>query len=292
MTIAMIALAACSSSGNPGEQTRTPGERKAGPQLADGTYVGPRGDTETNGVPKDVGAFGKRKKHKGDLTIKKDGTDISDIDVEGVIYVNANNVAISNFTAQRVTQKPGFTGMELDDGTINGHNKGNDGIQWSDFTLRRMDISHTFDGIKAHGNVTIEDSYVHDLHAFRSDEAGAGGYSHNDCIQVSAGKNVLIQRNWLDNCGFNSAIFVDPDQAPIDNVTIQNNYLNSGGITLYVIASRSANNGIPQHVTVSNNVFGSSHQFAFVTLGAGVTFTKNVTTDGKDVPVQQDGDTT
>ena len=206
--------------------------------------------------------------------------------------VNANNVKVSNFTAQRVTQKPGKSGMVLEDGTINGNKKNNDGIQWSNFTVRRTEITGSFDGIKAQGEVVIEDSYIHDLHAFKSPDAGAGGYSHNDCVQVSAGSNILIERNWFDNCGFNSAVFIDPDQGKISNVTVRHNYLNGGGITLYAIASRSADNGIPTNVTISNNVFGDTHEFDYATIAQGISFTNNVRTNGELITPRPDPDNT
>lgn len=180
--------------------------------------------------------------------------------------------------------------MVLENGTIEGKQKNNDGIQWSDFTLRKMDISGTFDGVKAQGNVIIEDSYIHDLHAFRSNEAGAGGYSHNDCVQISSGKNVLIERNWMVSCGFNSAIFIDPDQGAIDSVTVQHNYLDSGGITLYAIASRSAEHGLPTNVNIINNVFGDTHLYDYATIGAGVTFLHNVKTNGEEITPRTDTD--
>lgn len=291
--LCVFTFSSCSASSNENTQsTKAPEDRKSGYAAPDGTHVGPRGKATSNGVPIGIGAYGDRSHHKGDLTITKDGTSINDLDVDGVIFVNADDVTISNFTAERVTQKPGKSGMVLEDGTIDGKEKKNDGIQWNDFTVRRMDISHSFDGIKAQGNVVIEDSYIHDLYAFRSASAGAGGYSHNDCIQVSVGTNILIERNWLDNCGFNSAIFIDPDQGPIDNVTVQHNYLNSGGYTLYVIASRSAENGLPINVTVANNVFGENHEFGYATLGSGVTFENNVTQAGAVVTPKFDDDNT
>lgn len=287
----VLILSGCSTASEPKTQaTRVPTERTSGYVAPDGVFVGPRGESTAEGVPVGLGAYGDRKKHKGDLTITENGSKVNNIDVDGVIYVNANDVTVSNFTAERVTQKPGKTGMNLEDGTIDGKNLKNDGVQWSNFTLRRMDISRTFDGIKAQGNVVIEDSYIHDLYSFRDKDAGAGGYSHNDCIQISTGTNILIQRNWLDNCGFNSAIFIDPDQGPIDNVTVQHNYLNGGGITLYAIASRSATNGLPTNVTISNNVFGETHQYDYATIGAGINFDQNVTIKGMTFKPRIDND--
>lgn len=284
------AFIACSSSDATAEKPRTTSERTSGYQSADKTWVGPRGKASPEGVPLEVGAYGKRKKISGDLTIDKSGETLQNIDVEGTIFVNADNITISNFRATQVTQDPTKKGMSLKDGTIDGQNKGGDGIQWSNFTAIRMNISRSFDGIKAQGNVTIRDSFIHDMYAWKGSGAGAGDYTHNDCVQISAGKNILIERNWMDNCGNNSAIFIDPDQGPIENVTVQHNYLNSGGITLYAIASRSADNGVPQRVTISNNVFGESHLYDYASIGEGVTFVDNLTTSGDVITPRFDDD--
>lgn len=283
LVVCSLFTACSSSSGISTTKTTLGAERTSGYQSPDGTFVGPRGQSKKDGTPLNIGAYGKRKMHKGDLTITKEGTKISNIDVAGVIYVNANNITISNFTAERVTQEPGKQGMLLEDGTIDGENKKDDGIQWNNFDLRRMDISRTFDGIKAQGNVSIQDSYIHDMYAFRSADAGAGGYSHNDCIQISTGADILIERNWMVNCGNNSAVFIDPDQGKISNVIVQHNYLDGGGYTLYAIASRSAENGLPTNITITNNVFGPNHIFNFATIASGVNFNENINTSGNTI---------
>jgi len=289
----IVLVASCSSESS--SQPTVPTviqERTTGFKAPDGTFVGPRGASNEQGVPTSIGAYGKRKTHKGNLTIKKNNETIENIDVEGIIYVNADNVKLLNFTAQQVTQKPGKTGMVIEDATIDGKNKNGDGIQWSDFIVRRTEITGSFDGIKAQGNAIIEDSYIHDLYAFRGKDAGEGGYTHNDCIQISVGKNILIQRNWFDNCGLNSAIFIDPDQGPIDNVTVTHNYLNGGGITLYAIASRSAQNGVPTNVNIENNVFGDTHEFDFATTAKGINFKNNIRTNGEMIIPRIDEDNT
>ncbi|MFN8015311.1 MAG: right-handed parallel beta-helix repeat-containing protein [Acidimicrobiia bacterium] len=289
--LSLIFISSCSKTDNPTNKViRNNIDRTSGYKAPDGTFVGPRGRVNKDLTPKDIGPYGKRKKIKGNLTIEEDSATYKNIDVDGVIFVKADNVTISNFTAQRVTQDPGNTGMLLEDGKIDGQNKKNDGIQWSNFTVRRTEITRTFDGIKAMGDVVIQDNYIHDLDAFNSKDAGEGGYSHNDCVQISAKSNILIERNWFNNCGYNSAIFVDPDQAPISNVTIQHNYLNGGGITLYVIASRRVDNGVPSKVTVSNNVFGINHEFDFAAVGKDVVFIDNVTINNEVIKARYDDD--
>jgi hypothetical protein len=294
LSCVVVIVAACSSDSAESTTTTTRSilNRTTGLKSLDGTLVGPRGETTAAGIPQDVGAYGKRVSQKGDLVITDDGETITDIDVDGKILVNANDVTIRNFTAHSVTQEPGKTGMTLIDGTIKGNNLGMDGIQWSDFTLKRMDISGSFDGIKAQGNVVIEDSYVHDLYAWKGPEAGVGGYTHNDCVQISIGSNIRIEHNRFENCGFNSAIFIDPDQGKIDNILVRYNYLDSGGFTLYAIASRSANNGIPTNVTITNNVFGENNEFDYATVARGVTFIDNTNTAGNPISARTDDDET
>lgn len=235
---------------------------------------------------------GRLKAVDGDLTITDRGKVYENLAVEGTISVQAPDVTIRNFTARNVELGDNASNVTLERGRIDGlgddHNT-TDGVVYNDFTARGLDISHQIDGFKAMGNVVIEDCWVHDLNGRRGPEEGAGGYTHNDAVQVSVGAHVVIQRNRFERPGLNSAIFVDPDQGPIDDVRIQNNFLDGGTFTLYVITSRTApENGMPTNVVVSDNVFGSSALYGKATIGPGVTFTGNIDEEGNAVEARAD----
>jgi hypothetical protein len=214
---------------------------------------------------------------------------VQNVDVSGTITVTAGNVTIRNFRAQSILQSSA-SGMLLEDGEIyGGPSFTGDGLEWNAYTMRRVNVHNTFDGLKGHGNVLIENSWIHDMNEFRGAQYGAGGYSHNDGLQVSAGSNITVRNSRFERTGLNSAIFIDADQGPIDNVLIENDYLSGGGFTFYSIQSRSAPQfGVPTNVTVRNNTFGSDHLFDYATVGGNVVWSGNVNESGQTVTPRRD----
>ncbi len=223
--------------------------------------------------------------NSGSITITTPGADVENVNVNGTITIAANNVTLRNFRAQNVVQASGNGGMLLEDGEIyGGAGYTGDGLGWANYTIRRVNVHNTFDGVKAMGNVLIENSWVHDMNEFKGNQYGAGGYSHNDGVQSSAGSNITIRNSRFERTGFNSAIFIDADQGPISNVLIEGNYLDGGGFTLYSIISRSAPQyGVPTNVNVRNNVFGSDHLFDYAVLGGGAAWSNNTNTAGAQI---------
>jgi hypothetical protein len=225
----------------------------------------------------------------GPMTISTPGAVVQNVDVSGTITVTAGNVTIRNFRAQSILQSSA-SGMLLEDGEIyGGPSFTGDGLEWNAYTMRRVNVHNTFDGLKGHGNVLIENSWIHDMNEFRGAQYGAGGYSHNDGLQVSAGSNITVRNSRFERTGLNSAIFIDADQGPIDNVLIENDYLSGGGFTFYSIQSRSAPQfGVPTNVTVRNNTFGSDHLFDYATVGGNVVWSGNVNESGQTVTPRRD----
>lgn len=205
----------------------------------------------------------------GDLVSTKDGEIIDAKNVTGKIIVKHNNVKITNFLTTGVWKDPDKTGLVMEDGKIDGQNVVEDAVRWSDYTARRVEITRTIDGFKGHGNVLIEDCWVHDLFFSTGAGTGAGGFSHNDGLQVSAGNNVIIRRTRIENTRGNSAVFVDADQKPISGVTIADNYFNnSGNYMVYVKQSASApEHGLPANITITGNIFGKRPDYLDPTWG-------------------------
>lgn len=230
----------------------------------------------------------------GPMTVTKAGTVLANVHVNGTLTIAADNVTVRNFIASSVTQATKNGGVHdtvLEDGTIDGGGSttnGSNGVEWSNYTARHLDITKSFDGMKAQGNVTIENCWIHDLNAQPSSDS-AGGYTHNDGIQSSAGSHITIKDNRIERPGYNSAVFIDADEGNIDGVQVVGNYLDGGGYTLYVVQSRSApQHGSPTNVVVDGNVFGKNHGFGPVTLAPGVIFRDNVDADNKPVPAHLD----
>lgn len=225
----------------------------------------------------------------GPITIRRPGAVVEDVDVTGAIVVAADHVTLRNFRANNVEQR-GARGMVLEDGEITGaQNPYADGVTWADYTARRLEVRGTADGFKAMGNVLIEGCWVHHLHFFTGDAAGAGGYSHNDGVQVSSGRDITIRDSVFEHNRGNAAVFIDADQGPIDGVTVAANVLGGGGFTLYSIRSRSApQHGFPTGVVVRDNVFTDEHLFDYAAVAPGTRWYGNTDTAGRPVRARID----
>ena len=246
------------------------------------TTTKPPTTTTTTTPPSPTGTPGPSNRNilvnSGPITITTDGAVVQNINVTGQITVAANNVTIRNFRANNIYKNPGKVGLLMEYGDIHGEqNDSADGVVWSDYTARYLNVYNIFDAFKAHGNVLIENCWVHDLKFKTGPAAGAGGYTHNDGVQVSSGNNVTVRNSIFERNLGNSAIFIDADQGPISNVTIEGNRLGGGGFTLYSIQSRSAPQfGRPTNVMIRNNVFTEEHHYDYATIAAtGTTWTNN-----------------
>jgi hypothetical protein len=62
-------------------------------------------------------------------------------------------------------------------------------------TLTRMNIHGAVDSVKAYDNVTIVDSYIHDLAYFTSDPNQNGGRTDNDAVQTYEGNQHIVMRH-------------------------------------------------------------------------------------------------
>lgn len=215
----------------------------------------------------------------GDLTVTQAGAIIDAKDVRGKIYVRANNVTIKRTKATggiQIRSDLGNTGLVIEDtemGPSSGSG-GDDGISFDNYTCVRCNIHNFSDGGKLNGNVTIVDSYIHDLYQKSGD--------HNDGLQNYAGSgNVTIKHSTISGAPTNvsdvgnAAIFMA--DYPTGTMTIDGCLLSGGQYTLqaldnakYVIINNrfvrgSYNYGThrvsnPSNVTWSNNAFSDNNQ--------------------------------
>jgi hypothetical protein len=154
-----------------------------------------------------------------------------------------------------------------------------DGIWASNSTLSRVNVHGAVDGIKAYDNLTIQDSYIHDLAHFASDPNQGGGETHNDGIQsYECNANVKVLHNNIDlstTTGGNAAYQITQDGGKAcSGIVISDNWLNGGGCTLNiahkVLTSLTG-------VSVTGNRFGRSRSFAncLILLSTRSTLTAN-----------------
>lgn len=201
----------------------------------------------------------------GSLNLTKAGEVVENVEATS-ITISAPNVTVRNFrvTGGMYGVRPTSSGTVLEDGEI--VNSGSAGIYGKGFTARRMNIHHMAkDAVKAQTDVVIEDSYIHEL----GSEAG----SHSDGVQMVNGGRVIIRRNNFDmdksQRGFSNSqcMLFKNDSGPIDNVLVEDNWLNGGG---YCVQSRTADHGTPTNVVVRNNKFGKGYQFGPVKFDGSV----------------------
>ena len=208
----------------------------------------------------------------GTYKAQTDGEVIENIHVKGEIQIHANNVTIRNFIAdgngsmyRAINIIGGATGLVLEDGIIRNFKAEAIGYPES-FTARRLEIYESEqDGLKAGSNTTIESCYIHHI----GNSVGA----HADGIQVMGGSNIKFIGNYISALGdgtgtpavapytFHTAIIVQSDVAPVDNVLIQNNWLDNGS---YIINGAVKNFGANTNVVIHNNHFGGNGQYGAI----------------------------
>lgn len=124
---------------------------------------------------------------------------------------------------------------------------------------RRLYIHSVEDGIKMSPDSIFEDCWVGNLASSRPSP-------HADACQNDGGaSNVVIRRCYLDvhgAPGSTSAVMIKADLGPIDNVLVEDCYLNGGTYTVY---NRRGNSGsMPVGTIVRRCTFGPDHDFGYV----------------------------
>ena len=114
------------------------------------------------------------------------GQVVSGLDIHGQVRIQARNVTIKNSiirggasscarNSSVVDMSDGGSGTIQDSELVaSSPNACLDGIWAFDVTLVRMEIRNVVDGVKAFDNVTVQDSYIHNLAYFASDPNQGG----------------------------------------------------------------------------------------------------------------------
>ncbi|CUU58519.1 protein of unknown function (DUF4082) [Parafrankia irregularis] len=202
----------------------------------------------------------------GSITVTKDNTVISGLDITGTITVRAKNVTIRNvrvhgcgdrgaIDAGYVEDRVGPTLVE--DVEVSGDGLACDrtGVGNSNMTIRRADIHGFRAGIYSDGNTVVENSWVHDLYSNHS--------SHMDGFLSNGGSNFTLVGNNIecavpdgnDMCSGSVGLF--GDFAPIQNVLIRYNLFNTQG-AYCVYGGSGAQKAFPlaSNVRILDNTFG------------------------------------
>jgi nitrous oxidase accessory protein NosD len=181
------------------------------------------------------------------MTVSTAGTVIDGKDISGNVTVNAPNVTIRN---SRIHSRSTWlvdnnsTGLLIEDSELDGEGSNSMSIGSSNYTLRRVDITGTENGmdIGSPGNVTVEDSYIHDL--------TTANQAHTDGIQIGQGAaDLTIRHNTItptsSGSGATSAIIMWDEGDPQNTrVRIENNRLIGTGASRALFCPRQTTSNI------------------------------------------------
>jgi Right handed beta helix region/RTX calcium-binding nonapeptide repeat (4 copies) len=195
--------------------------------------------------------------YNGTLHVTTNGAVIENLDINGQIVVDADNVTIRNCRVT-TTQMYGICGRPM---TIQNCEIDGKGVAPGSYGIM---ASGTFTGNNIHGfengigvadsNTTIKNNYIHDLQA-------GGADPHYDGIAVQGGEggegNILIENNTIISRD-TSDIFIKNDFGPISNVTVNHNFLaGDPGYNVYV--DGRASGGPITGVTITDNYLQKGH---------------------------------
>lgn len=212
---------------------------------------------------------GKLTAHSGNQEVKKNGEVISGWDLTGSLDVYADNVTIvdsridsSNWWA--VNLRAGHTGLRILHSMLTGTPGAGPDNGGEDYAVSNMgagDIEVGWDDVSVFtnalsmGNGYIHDDYVHGMVPFIN---RSGGYAHMDAV-ISDGNDtlgLLIKHNTLIDAaplgkGPTSAIGLLPNMGPVQDTTVEDNWLAGGSYALYAGGPQASN------VVVTGNVFST-----------------------------------
>lgn len=192
----------------------------------------------------------------GSRTFTTAGQTVANTTINGCVEVRAANVTFRNVQFNVGGCFWGIqnfsTGLQVIDSAIDCARTNGNAIGSTNLALVRVEISRCENGLNVAGNVSVTDSWIHDMN-------GSAGGAHTDGAQFNQGaSNIVFQHNTINvgpQNGATSAIIAWNEGNPQNaNVTINNNLLAGGTYTLYCPRQNSTN------FRVTNNRFGT-HEF-------------------------------
>ena len=211
-----------------------------------------------------------------DLDVWEAGAVLDGLDVQGCLTVHAPGVVVRNsritcrdatLRAVSLVDAPGFV---MEDSEIVSDGSAEVAIGWSGYTLRRVDVHGTQDGPRLGNDVTVVDSYVHDL--VRSEAV------HTDGLQSTSGTNIVVRHNTVDprRAGsddfLNAAVQLGTETGSqrLENVLFEDNFFNGGTYSVNVKCSANV-----QGVVFRGNRYGHGNRYGAAVAVPAVTFTED-----------------
>jgi len=177
-----------------------------------------------------------------DVTISITGYILENKNVNGCVIVQAANVIIrkskitcTSFYAIASYAASDDGGLVVEDVEIDCANHNSTGISYQGLTVRRANIHNCENGLDAYRDVTLVDSYIHDIYE--------GATGHGDGLQSANGSNLTITHNTIYANNTTSAININNSSGgpTTTNTTISYNLLAGGAYTLYCPIPASVN---------------------------------------------------
>ena len=213
----------------------------------------------------------------GDVRITTPNEVVDGLDISGSVSVAAPGVVIKN---SRIHGSATY-GILVSSGSVTiadtelyGSENAIAGDGWVAIRVNIHGVSE--DGVKLGDNVTLQDSWIHDV----TPSSGA----HSDGGQMQSGvRNLVVKHNVIDMSSApsaNSALFLAPDLGPSSSgpVTIDGNWLDGGNYTLFCV---DGNNGqyLVQNISITNNRFGRAGGYGPSRINVAVVQSGNVWSD-------------
>lgn len=211
----------------------------------------------------------------GAVHLLNENDTLEDVDLAGWVIVHAENCIIRNCRisntdagvvgAIRVdTNDSTGAGLLVEDCEINGNAVTANGIM-GEGTFRRNYIYACDNGINVYGPSVIEDNYIYLSESDREDP-------HFDGIEMNAGTNIEIRHNTIILTeGQTSAVMMNNEFGPLNNITIIDNYLSGGGYTIYCDNTKSAEVVTANTISITRNKLGTGLFGYYALYTSGVT---------------------
>jgi hypothetical protein len=204
----------------------------------------------------------------GDQTLATDNAVVANADIRGYVRITGKNVTIRNSIVRggaarcsaAVIQVEGSAVIEDVEIAPASPNACLDGVWAAATTLSRVNIHGTVDGVKAGNDVTVQDSWIHDLTYFRTGAPG-GGETLNDAVDTRGKRRITLRHNVLfpgDNA--NAAYQVTQEGGASGDIRVENNWLDGGHCVLN-FAHRGGGPTPMGGIAVVNNRFGRHSMF-------------------------------
>ena len=206
--------------------------------------------------------------HSGQLTLSTPGQVVSGQIITGGVQITASNVTLKDCIIEvpnnanwNVGIAGGLTGVVLQNCEIVGAGTsgplGSYGIYVegnSQVTINAVNIHDVGQGLVLNdGQVTLENSYIHDLNAGSGthyEDIGYFGAAKSSTFSLNIQNNTLINQNIQT-----ASVFLQNYFGALNNIKVNNNVLVGGDYTVYV--DGSASSAPVSNVSITNNHMGA-----------------------------------